>query len=79
VAPTPESRKDITNPASQKTDKNSDHQVSKMSMQVREASGKAMGSVTFPSNLSPFSSLKSAAWTVVNTMNALITSAKYVC
>ena len=42
---------------------------------TRDASGKDIGSVFFPSNLSPFSSRKSAACIVVNTMRELAISA----
>ena len=44
-------------------------------MTMRDASGKDIGSVFLPSNLSPFSSLKSAACIVVSTMRELAISA----
>ena len=52
-----------------------DHNTSEISIAMRDASGKEIGSVFFPSNLSPFSSLKSAACIVVRTMRELAISA----
>jgi hypothetical protein len=52
-----------------------DHSTSEASMKMRDASGKDIGSVFFPSNLSPISSLKSAACIVVSTMRELAISA----
>ena len=52
-----------------------DHSTSETSITTRDASGKDIGSVFFPSSLSPFSSRKSAACIVVKTMSELAISA----